>query len=89
MVQDIDESMDLASLADIIPQTEDLLEQEDDAPVIRLINALLTQAIRENASDVHIETFPERVVVRFRIDGVLREIAQLQRSLSTLLCFAS
>lgn len=85
MVQDIDESMDLASLADTIPQTEDLLEQEDDAPVIRLINALLTQAIRENASDVHIETFPERVVVRFRIDGVLREIVQLQRSLSPLL----
>lgn len=85
MVQDIDESMDLASLADTIPQTEDLLEQEDDAPVIRLINALLTQAIRENASDVHIETFPDRVVVRFRIDGVLREIVQLQRTLSPLL----
>ena len=85
MVQDIDESMDIASLADTIPQTEDLLEQEDDAPVIRLINALLAQAIRENASDVHIETFPERVVVRFRVDGVLREIVQLQRTLSPLL----
>ena len=85
MVQDIDESMDLASLADTIPQAEDLLEQEDDAPVIRLINALLTQAIREDASDVHIETFPTTVVVRFRIDGVLREIVRLQRSLAPLL----
>lgn len=85
MVQDIDESMDLASLADNIPQAEDLLEQEDDAPVIRLINALLTQAIREDASDVHIETFPNTVVVRFRIDGVLREIVRLQRSLAPLL----
>ena len=85
MVQDIDESMDLASLADTIPQAEDLLEQEDDAPVIRLINALLTQAIREDASDVHIETFPNTVVVRFRIDGVLREIVRLQRTLAPLL----
>lgn len=85
MVQDIDESMDLASLADTIPQAEDLLEQEDDAPVIRLINALLTQAIREDASDVHIETFPTTVVVRFRIDGVLREIVRLQRTLAPLL----
>ena len=85
MVQDIDEAMDLASLADTIPQAEDLLEQEDDAPVIRLINALLAQAIREDASDVHIETFPNTVVVRFRIDGVLREIVRLQRTLAPLL----
>lgn len=85
MVQDIDESMDLASLADTIPQAEDLLEQEDDAPVIRLINALLTQAIREDSSDVHIETFPTTVVVRFRVDGVLREIVRLQRTLAPLL----
>ncbi len=85
MVQDIDESLDLASLADTIPQSEDLLEQEDDAPVIRLINALLAQAIREDASDIHIETFPESVLVRFRIDGVLREIVRLQRTLSQLL----
>ena len=85
MVQDIDESIDLASLADTIPRTDDLLEQEDDAPVIRLINALLTEAIRENASDIHIETFPDSVVVRFRIDGVLREIVRLQRTLAPLL----
>ena len=54
---DMGEEMDLASLAEALPQTEDLLEQEDDAPIIRLINALLAEAIRENASDVHIETF--------------------------------
>ncbi|MXW52758.1 MAG: type II secretion system protein GspE [Gammaproteobacteria bacterium] len=85
MVQDIDDSINLASLAENIPKTEDLLEQEGDAPVIRLINALLTEAIRELASDIHIETFPESVVVRFRIDGVLREIVRLQPSLSPLL----
>ena len=85
MVQDIDDSINLASLAENIPQTEDLLEQEGDAPVIRLINALLAEAIRELASDIHIETFQESVVVRFRIDGVLREIVRLQRTLSPLL----
>ena len=55
MVEDMGDEMDLASLADSVPETEDLLEQADDAPIIRLINALLAEAIRENASDVHIE----------------------------------
>ena len=50
-----------ASLADQIRETEDLLEQEDDAPIIRLINAILGEAIAENASDIHIETFEKRL----------------------------
>ena len=74
MVEDLGEEMDLASLASALPETEDLLEQQDDAPIIRLINALLAQAIRENASDVHIETFEQALVVRFRVDGVMREV---------------
>ena len=53
----ISDHLDLTSLADAVPVTEDLLAQSDDAPVIRLINALLTEAIKEGASDVHIETF--------------------------------
>ena len=57
MVEDLGEEMDLASLASALPETEDLLEQQDDAPIIRLINALLAQAIRENASDVHMRNF--------------------------------
>ncbi len=56
MVEGLGDTMDLASLADMVPETEDLMEQEDDAPIIRLINALLTEAIRESASDIHIET---------------------------------
>ena len=56
MVEDLGDEMDLASLADSVPESEDLLEQEDDAPIIRLINALLTEAVKENASDIHIET---------------------------------
>jgi general secretion pathway protein E len=85
MVEDMGDDMDLASLADSVPETEDLLEQEDDAPIIRLINALLAEAIRENASDVHIETFERDLVVRFRVDGVMREVVRPKRQLAPLL----
>ena len=79
------EGLDLASLADSLPETSDLLEQEDDAPIIRLINALFQEAIRENASDIHIETFEKRLVVRMRVDGVLREVLTPKRELAPLL----
>ena len=61
------------------------MEQEDDAPIIRLINAILGEAIKENASDIHVETFEKRLVVRFRIDGILREMVQPRRELAALL----
>ena len=85
MVEGIGDDMDLASLADSVPETEDLLEQEDDAPIIRLINAILTEAVKTSASDVHIETYETRLVVRFRVDGVLREVVQPKRALAPLL----
>jgi general secretion pathway protein E len=85
MVEDMGDELDLASLAESVPETEDLLEQEDDAPIIRLINALLAEAIRENASDVHIETFEKDLVVRFRVDGVMREVVRPKRQLAPLL----
>ncbi len=84
-VAGIGDDPDLVSLADAVPETEDLLEQSDDAPVIKLINALLTEAIKEGASDIHIETFESRLVARFRVDGVLREILSLKRNLAALL----
>lgn len=80
-----DESLDLAQLAEQTPITEDLLEQDDDSPIIRLINAILAEALRETASDIHIETFESRVLVRFRVDGVLRNILEPQRALAQLL----
>ena len=85
MVEDLGDEMDLASLADSVPRTEDLMEQEDDAPIIRLINAVLAEAIREGASDVHIETFEQDLVVRFRVDGVMRTVVQPKRELAPLL----
>lgn len=85
MVEDLGGDMDLAALANVVTETEDLLEQEDDAPIIRLINALLSEAIKLNASDIHIETFENRLVVRFRVDGMLREVVQPRRELAPLL----
>ena len=85
MMADIGEHMDLASLADSVPETEDLLDQEDDAPIVRLINAVLAEAIRANASDVHIETFDKTLQVRFRVDGVMREAVTPKRALAPLL----
>jgi general secretion pathway protein E len=85
MVEEMGDELDLVRLADAVSQTEDLLEQEDDAPIIRLINALLTEAIKNNASDIHIETYEKRLLVRFRVDGVLREMVQPRRELAPLL----
>lgn len=84
-MEDLGDEMDLFRLAEEMPETEDLLEAEDDAPIIKLINALLTEAIKENASDIHIETFEKTLSVRFRVDGVLREVLQPNRKLAPLL----
>ncbi|TBU99720.1 type II secretion system ATPase GspE [Phytopseudomonas dryadis] len=85
MAEGLGDELDLASLAERVPETEDLMEQEDDAPIIRLINAILGEAIKENASDIHVETFEKRLLVRFRIDGILREVLQPRRELAALL----
>ncbi|MDB6063736.1 MAG: ral secretion pathway protein GspE [Verrucomicrobiaceae bacterium] len=82
---DADETLDLTRLAELTPTSEDLLEKDDDSPIIRLINAMLSEALREGASDIHIETFETRVAVRFRVDGVLRSILEPQRALAQLL----
>jgi general secretion pathway protein E len=76
---------DLAALAEDAAAVDDLLDSRDDAPVVRLINALLLQAIRDGASDIHIEAEEKRLVVRFRIDGVLREVLEPARALAPLL----
>lgn len=76
---------DLAALAESAAAVDDLLDQRDDSPVIRLINALLLEAVREGASDIHIETQERRVVVRFRVDGVLRDMIEPDRALAPLL----
>ena len=81
LADDIAQDLDLSRLLQEIPRIEDLLESQDDAPVIRLINALLTQALRDGASDIHIEPFETRSVVRLRIDGTLRDLIEPARAL--------
>lgn len=75
----------LSALVDDMPDAEELLNAEDDAPVVRLINAILAQAINTSASDIHVETYEQRLVIRFRIDGVLNEILSPNRVLAPLL----
>ncbi len=84
-MEGLGEELDLSSIADELSEPEDLLETQDDAPIIRLINALLTQAVKEEASDIHIEPYENRLQVRMRVDGVMREILQPQRVLAPLI----
>ncbi|PTQ10283.1 type II secretion system protein GspE [Sphingomonas oleivorans] len=76
---------DLAALADSVAEVDDLLDQRDDSPVIRLINALLLEAVKEGASDIHVEMQEKRLIVRFRVDGVLRDVVEPRRALAPLL----
>jgi len=79
---DIEDSEDLDSLAhDLEETTKDLLEEDDEAPIIRLVNSILAQAIKERASDIHIEPFEKGISVRFRKDGVLHEVLEVPKRL--------
>ncbi len=77
-VQEMEED-DLSFLAVELDEPADLLEATDDAPIIRLVNSLLSQAIRERASDIHIEPFEKEMIARFRIDGILYNILTIQK----------
>lgn len=77
-----EDSDDLSALAESAASVDDLLDQKDDAPVVRLINALLLEAVKDGASDIHIEVEEKRLVVRFRVDGVLREVLEPRRALA-------
>jgi len=84
MVDSLDEDLNLSQATQELQEPSDLLESDDDAPIIRFINAVLTQAVKENASDVHIEPYENRLGVRFRVDGVLREILETRRQLAPI-----
>lgn len=85
VVGEVEGEADLSLLMQDIPEIEDLLESEDDAPIIRMINALFTQAAHEQASDIHIEPFESTSVVRFRVDGTLRNIVRPKKALHNAL----
>ncbi|GHK17455.1 type II secretion system protein GspE [Escherichia coli] len=85
LMEDLGSAEDFFTLAEELPETEDLLESDDDAPIIKLINAMLAEAIKEGASDIHIETFEKSLVIRFRVDGTLHEMLRPGRKLASLL----
>jgi general secretion pathway protein E len=81
VVGELEEDMDLSRLMEDVPAVEDLLEAADDAPIIRMLNALFTQASRDGASDIHIEPFETTSIVRFRVDGTLRDVVRPNKAL--------
>ena len=85
VVSEVESDTDLSRMMQDLPAIEDLLETSDDAPIIRMLNALLTQAARDGASDIHIEPYERHSVVRFRVDGTLREVVQPNRALHAAL----
>ena len=85
VANEVQSDVDLTRMMQELPAVEDLLESADDAPIIRLLNALLTQAAKEGASDIHIEPYEKHSCVRFRIDGGLREVVQTHRALHAAL----
>ena len=85
VVSEVESDADLSRMMQELPAIEDLLETSDDAPIIRMLNALLTQAARDGASDIHIEPYERHSCVRFRIDGSLREVVQPNRALHAAL----
>ncbi|WFF80329.1 GspE/PulE family protein [Delftia tsuruhatensis] len=85
VVSEVESDADLSRMMQELPAVEDLLETADDAPIIRMLNALLTQAARDGASDIHIEPYERHSSVRFRVDGDLREVVQPNRALHAAL----
>lgn len=75
----------LAQLVEELPEHEDLLEQEQNSPVVRLINGLFSEALKRKASDIHVETYEKTVSIRLRQDGVLHEILNPDRRLAPLI----
>ncbi len=85
VISEVESDVDLSRMMQSLPAIEDLLETSDDAPIIRMLNALLTQAARDGASDIHIEPYERHSSVRFRIDGSLRDVVNPNRALHAAL----
>ena len=79
MVQDLETYQSDSQAFRELDELEDLLDVNHEAPIIRLVNVILTQALRREASDIHIEPFEKEIKVRFRIDGILYEIFSLPK----------
>tara|TARA_S200000501_G_scaffold123200_1_gene116231 strand:+ start:5144 stop:6685 length:1542 start_codon:yes stop_codon:yes gene_type:complete len=85
VMADIKDFVDMESAAAELEETGDLLDSENDAPIIRLLNAILAESLKESASDIHIEPYEREAVVRFRLDGVLTTVLKPSIQITPLL----
>jgi general secretion pathway protein E len=85
VIGEVESAVDLSRMMQDLPAVEDLLEAANDAPIIRMLNALLTQAAKDGASDIHIEPYERSSAVRFRVDGTLREVVNPNKALHAAL----
>ena len=83
--EELSDEFDLQTFAGSISATEDLLSGSNDTPIIKLINGVISQAIKARASDIHFEPYEDRIVVRFRVDGILREVLSQDSKISSVL----
>jgi general secretion pathway protein E len=79
IIENIDEDLSLDALSHELEEPTDLLDASDEAPIIRLVNSMVYQAVNQKASDVHVEPFERDLVVRYRIDGILYNILNLPK----------
>jgi len=83
--EELSDEFDLQDFAGSINATEDLLSGNNDAPIIKLINGVISQAIKSRASDIHFEPYEDFIIIRFRIDGILKEILRQDSKIASVL----
>jgi general secretion pathway protein E len=83
--EELSDSFDLESFAGSISATEDLLSGNNDAPIIKLINGIISKAIKLRASDIHFEPYEDQIIVRYRVDGILKEVLTQDSKISSVL----
>ena len=83
--EELSDEFDLQTFAGSITATEDLLSGSNDTPIIKLINGIISQAVKSRASDIHFEPYEDNLIVRFRVDGILKEILSQDSKISSVL----
>ena len=83
--EELSDEFDLQNFAGSINATEDLLSGNNDAPIIKLINGIISQAIKSRASDIHFEPYEKNIIIRYRIDGILKEILTQDSKIASVL----
>ena len=71
---------DDTSLEEFLQNEDVLLAEENSAPIINFVNTLFVKAVKQNTTDIHIESYEKRGLVKFRVDGILEEIANVKKS---------